>query len=92
MLNMYSDHYRLTANHVDGARARRFRIGAKRKPRAPITTTGPARVPKEPRALLDLLKESCVEAERVALTTGFQRHLRLAELAQERVEEFRKTM
>lgn len=31
MLNMYSDHYRLIANHVDGARGRRFRMRSKPK-------------------------------------------------------------
>ena len=89
MLNMYSDHYRLTANHVDGARGRRFRIRAKGLPKKRNTTSKPTDEPKDAQVLLVLLQESCAEAERVAGTTRLERDYRLAMAARRRFEEFR---
>ena len=92
MLNMYSDHYRLTANHVDGARARRFRIRARGKPRKTIKTREPSSVARDEQMLLGLLEKSCADAERLAQTTALQRHLKLAEQAKQRLNDHAKAM
>ena len=92
MLNMYSDHYRLTANHVDGARARRFRIRARGKSRKVAKTPEPSSAPKDAELILGLLEKSCADAEGVAQTTGLQRHLRLAEQARQRLNDHAKAM
>ena len=92
MLNMYSDHYRLTANHVDGARARRFRIRAKSKPSKANNTREPSSVPKNAEVVLGLLEKSYADAQRIARTTGLQRHLKLAEHAGKRLNDHSKAM
>lgn len=89
MLNMYSDHYKLKAHHVDGASRRRFRIRPKWTTRKPNMTGEQTVVPKDPDQLLELLAQSCAEAERVAQATALERDWRLAQMARERVAAFR---
>lgn len=91
MLNMYSDHYRLIANHADGARARRFRMRPKRLPRKVSPETGTRVEPKGPRELLELLERSHAEALRVARATGLARDQRVAWEANQRLEDHRRT-
>jgi hypothetical protein len=92
MLNMYSDHYRLTANHVDGARTRRFRMRARGKLRKTIKTCETSSVVQDEQILLGLLEKSYADAERVAQTTALQRHLKLAEQAKQRLNDHAKAM
>lgn len=89
---MYSDHYRLKAHHVDGASRRRFRIRPKWTTRKPNMTGEQTVVPKDPNQLLELLAQSCTEAERVALTTGLERHQRHAQTARGQLEQYQQFM